>query len=101
VSTGSNESIGAIEQVLGYRAAKIATGGSVSWFALDQACAVVKERWEFQDGAVSEKRVVAIIPGEPSAALFDVPRQYQEVPLDKMGLGYKPSAQELVERGRL
>jgi len=67
------------EIVAGYRTAKIADGLTTSWHALDYGCALVKDRWDFSATEVSEKELVALVPGEPDKALFDVPAHYREV----------------------
>jgi hypothetical protein len=67
------------ETIAGYRTAKVADGTITSWYALDYGCATVKERWEFSATEVSEKELVALVPGEPDPSLFDVPAHYREV----------------------
>ena len=70
------------EEVLdGYRVVKLTFNGSITqWFALDYGCALIKDRAEWPDGQMSETRLVAILPGEPSPSLFDDPAGLQEVP---------------------
>ena len=65
----------------GYRAVKLSYHGFMTqWFALDYGCAVIKDRAEWPDGQMSEKRLVALIPGEPAPSMFDDPAGFQEVP---------------------
>src|ERR1700732_2291358 len=59
------------EVINGYRTVEITSGPITQWLALDYGCAVVKDRAEWGDGQVSEKKLIALIPGEPSASLFD------------------------------
>ena len=72
------------ETVEGYRAAKVTSGAKdralTTWYALDHGCAKVKSSMGFETGDRSELRLVTLIPGEPEAALFDVPEDYQEGP---------------------
>lgn len=77
------------ETIAGYRTAKIAAGIITSWYALDYGCASVKERWEFSATEVSEKELVALVPGEPDPSLFDVPAHYREVLPSERLLGPK------------
>ena len=77
------------ETIAGYRTAKIADGLTTSWHALDYGCALVKDRWEFSATEVSEKELVALVAGEPDAALFDVPAHYREVLPSERILGPK------------
>jgi hypothetical protein len=69
-----------IEQVGEYRAAKISLGPMTRWLALDYGCAPVREKAEWGDGQASEKRLVSLASGEPSATLFNDPAGFQEVP---------------------
>jgi hypothetical protein len=64
----------------GYRAVRLTYGSTTHWFALDYGCALIKDRAEWPDGQMSEKRLVALIPGEPGPSLFDDPAGFQEVP---------------------
>jgi len=64
----------------GYRAVKLTYGSTTQWFALDYGCALIKDRAEWPDGQMSEKRLVALIPGEPAPSLFDDPAGFQEGP---------------------
>ncbi len=66
--------------VNGYRAVKLVSGSTTQWFALDYGCALIKARAEWADGQISEKRLVALIPGEPSPSLFEDPAGIHEVP---------------------
>jgi hypothetical protein len=67
----------------GLRTAKIADGPTTHWYALDYGCALVRARMEWENGSVSEKNLLALVKGEPDAALFHVPQVYQEVPPSK------------------
>src|SRR5579859_6802078 len=67
------------EVINGYRAVKLMDGFATHWLALDYGCALIKDRAEWPDGQVSEKRLVALIPGEPAPSLFDDPAGVQEV----------------------
>jgi len=68
------------EVIAGYRAVKLTSGVTAQWFALDYGCALIKDRAEWPDGQMSEKRLVALIPGEPAPSMFDDPAGFQEVP---------------------
>lgn len=72
------------EVVDGYRTVRISSGGGTRWHALDYGCALVKDRMEWSDGQVSEKKLVTLIPGEPSPSLFDDPSGFEEVPPSQM-----------------
>lgn len=72
------------ENVDGYRTAKITDGPVTSWFALDFGCAIIKERADWGGGQVSETKLLALIPGEPSPALFEEPANLREVPFSQM-----------------
>ena len=76
----SSESPDGEEVINGYRTVKLTHGSMIQWFALDYGCALVKDRAEWPDGQISEKRLVALIPGEPAPSLFDDPAGFQEVP---------------------
>jgi len=69
-----------------YRAMGITSPGHKIWYALDHGCAMVRERFEFADGVVSEKTLLTLIPGEPDPALFEVPPTYTEVPPSVLAL---------------
>jgi len=77
------------ETLAGYRTAKILRGGVTEWFALDYGCALVKDTWNFATGEVSEKSLVALLPGEPNAELFEIPAGAREVPPSERMLGPK------------
>lgn len=81
------ESISGEETVAGYRAVKITRNNATRWFALDCGCAMVKERMDWGSQGVSEKSLVALIPGEPEAALFHVPANAKEGPPSERMLG--------------
>jgi hypothetical protein len=70
------------EVIEGYRAVKLIEDASVTqWFALEYGCALIKGRFEWPDGqGMSEKRLVALILGEPAPSMFDDPAGFQEVP---------------------
>jgi hypothetical protein len=69
------------EFIEGYRTVKLTSEGYITqWFALDYGCALIKARAEWPDGQISEKRLVALIPGEPAPSMFDDPAGFQEVP---------------------
>jgi hypothetical protein len=72
------------EMVDGYRTVKIASGQGTRWHALDYGCALVKDRMEWSDGQVSEKKLVTLVPGEPSPSLFDDPNGFEEIPPSQM-----------------
>lgn len=78
-SSLQQESLGE-ELVEGYRTAKVSYGATTVWLALDYGCAMIKDRAEWPDGQASEKRLIALFPGEPSASMFDDPTGFQEVP---------------------
>lgn len=82
------------EVVNGYRTAKITDGPTTRWLALDCACALIKDRAEWPDGQASEKRLVALIPGEPTASMFDDLAGLQEVPPSRWLSPASPSAQD-------
>jgi hypothetical protein len=67
----------------GYRAVKLTYGPTTQWLALDYGCALIKDRAEWPDGQMSEKRLVALIPGEPSPSMFDDPAGFEEVPFSR------------------
>ena len=72
------------EVIDGYRAVKLTHGSTTQWLALDYGCAPIKDRAEWPDGQASEKRLIALIPGEPSASMFDDPAGFQEVPPSRL-----------------
>jgi hypothetical protein len=67
-----------LEQVAGYRTARISAGNSTSWFALDHGCALIKRVIDYGDNEASYLDLVTLVPGEPSEALFSVPDDYKE-----------------------
>lgn len=67
-----------------YRAVKLTRGPTTHWFALAYGCALIKDRAEWPDGQMSEKRLVALMPGEPAPSLFEVPAGFQEVPPSRL-----------------
>jgi hypothetical protein len=74
------EQASGIEVQDGYRAAKVMHRGQTSWFALDYSCALVRSRITWDNGAFNEKRLVALVKGEPDPALFHIANGYREVP---------------------
>ena len=85
--TSMPETFAGEETIAGYRTAKIVSNVITAWYALDYGCALVKDRWGFTTGEVSEKELVALIPGEPDGALFAVPADAREVPPSERILG--------------
>jgi len=77
--TSPPETLAGEEVVSGYQTAKIVSDSRTSWHALDYGCASVKEMWDFGKGEVSEKQLVALVPGEPEASLFEIPAGSREV----------------------
>ncbi len=84
------------EVIDGYRAVKLTYGSTTQWFALDYGCALIKDRAEWPDGQMSEKRLVALMPGEPSPSLFDDPAGFQEVPPSRL-FPDRPNATATIE----
>jgi hypothetical protein len=84
VSGQEGERVAGEEVIGGYRTVKLTAGPATQWLALDYGCALIKDRAEWGDGQVSEKRLVALIPGEPSPALFDDPVGFEEVTTSKL-----------------
>lgn len=78
--SGFQETPDGEEVIDGYRAVKLTRGSGAHWFALDYGCALIKSRYEWPDGQKSEKRLVALIPGEPAPSMFHDPAGFQEVP---------------------
>ena len=76
----SDETFLGEETIGGYQTVKIGSGIVTEWRALDYGCALVKDRWDFSPTEFTEKELVALVGGEPDAALFDVPVKYREVP---------------------
>lgn len=77
--TSLQEIIQGEEMINGYRTVKITANNITSWYSLDYGCAPVKDRadWGGNQG-FSEHNLVALIPGEPDATLFQVPEQARE-----------------------
>lgn len=69
-----------LESVAGYRAAKIVSGVTTRWLALDHGCAPLKRIIDWGEKGSSELTLVSLIPGEPSSALFSTPDSYREGP---------------------
>jgi hypothetical protein len=97
---GSNvhEEIADHEVISGYRTVKLTTnfgGGSrmTRWLALDHGCARLQDRWDWQDGQVSEKRLLSMTAGEPIIALYDEPAQFEEVSYSNL-LGPSATSQD-------
>lgn len=78
-----------IEKIGSYGARKALHGGVTTWLAVDYGCAMIKERWEFKDGEVSEKNLVALMQGEPARSLFEVGQTLTEVAPSAILLGPK------------
>ncbi len=91
------EVISGEETILGYRTVKITNNNATWWFALDYGCAMVKSRMDWGGQGVSGKNLVALIPGEPEAALFDV-AQFREAPFSEMLLGPGKKLEDLGPR---
>ena len=92
------------ETIAGYRTVKLTDKNNITaWYALDCGCAMVKSRHDWGNG-FTEKNLVALIPGEPEAALFEVSAQAREVPPSVMILGsgedWKNAQPHTVERLR-
>lgn len=68
------------ETVAGYRTAKIVVKNDTRWLALDYGCALVKSITDLGARGRSETVLVSLTPGEPAAALFAVPDNFQEGP---------------------
>jgi len=78
------EKPGGEEVINGYRTVKLINGEITEWHALDYGCALIKGRYEWPDGqTISEKRLVALTPGEPASSLFDDPGGLEEVPFSR------------------
>ncbi|HEX7334113.1 MAG TPA: hypothetical protein VF290_21585 [Pyrinomonadaceae bacterium] len=86
------------ETIAGYKTVKISSGIITSWYALDYGCAQVKDIWQFSPGEFTEKELVALVGGEPDAALFDVPAKYREVSPSERILGSNKPHNEAVEK---
>lgn len=77
---GVAQRIEAIENVGPYRAVRISIGPITQWFALDHGCALVKEVDDWGSSGKGEKKLVSLVPGEPTASLFHEPAEFEEVP---------------------
>lgn len=82
------EEVAGEEFVNGYRTVKLINksgeGSMTDWLAIDQGCALVKDKAEFTGGEASEKKLVELKVGEPSPILFEDPAGYEEVPFSRM-----------------
>jgi len=78
------------EQLLGNRAAKTSVGNSTSWYALDHSCALLQQVWQWDDGAITEKKLLMLSFGEPEKSLFYVPDSFREVPPSQIANGPNP-----------
>lgn len=67
-----------VEPVQGHRAAKFTRKSGEYWYALDAGCAPIKRRLNFAGGGHSDLRLVSLLVGEPSEALFAAPAGYEE-----------------------
>jgi hypothetical protein len=85
--TSTTETFVSEETVAGYRTAKVVSDVITAWYALEYGCALVKDRWGFETGEVSEKQLVALTGGEPNPALFEIPGNAAEVPPSERLLG--------------
>jgi hypothetical protein len=81
------ESALAEERISGYRAEKVLAGNHTAWYALDYGCALVKEHFDWGNGAMSDKYLILLRPGEPEDALFSVPPGYADVPASAFAHG--------------
>jgi hypothetical protein len=91
--SSSQETFLGVETISGYQTAKIQSDIITSWYALDYGCALLKDRWEFTPFEVTEKELVSLVAGEPTAALFEIPTHYREVPPSERMLGSKKDHQ--------
>jgi hypothetical protein len=80
------------ETIAGLRGIKLGKGERTSWFALEHGCAPLGERWVWKDGAVTEKVLVSLTPGEPELLAFYVPDSFKEVPPSQIATREMPSA---------
>lgn len=96
------EVISGEEAVAGYRAVKIKNNNITWWFALDVGCAMVKASYDWGKQGSGEKNLSALIPGEPEAALFDVPADIREAPpserMPRPGVTLQPKDIDLFRR---
>jgi hypothetical protein len=92
-SRSTPEVINGEEVIAGYKAVKASKDNWTWWFALDHGCATVKVRIDWGSQGYSEKNLVALIPGEPASALFDIPADDREMPPSErvLGRGKDPS----------
>jgi hypothetical protein len=68
------------ESILGYKTVKIANDEAVtSWYSLEHGCALLQQRVAPAGKPVLEKTLYSLLLGEPSADLFDVAANFQEV----------------------
>jgi len=74
------ESYSGTEMVDGHKAAKVTRGRDTSWHALEYGCAPVKHHTDWGNGSFNEKKLVALVKGEPDPALFHVVSAAKEVP---------------------
>jgi hypothetical protein len=79
-ATQRGEAVEAEEAIAGFRTVRIGSKGLTSWFALDHGCALVASRMDFGAEGMSEKELVALLPGDPEHNLFAVPSSYEEGP---------------------
>ncbi len=89
------EFISGEETISGYRTVKITRNDATSWFALDYGCAIVKSRMDWCGQGFTDQNLVALIPGEPEAALFDASAQFREAPPSEMLLGPRKKLENL------
>jgi hypothetical protein len=82
------------EIVDGYRAVKITANEFTWWFALDFGCAMIKSRYDWGPNSFTEKKLVALIPGEPAAAIFNIPPDNKEMRPSERILGLGKSASD-------
>jgi hypothetical protein len=79
VLPGTKEQLLGEETASGFRAVKVQFYNITRWFALDHGCALIGERFIWDDGTSNEKVLVSLISGEPDFSLFHVPESYKEV----------------------
>lgn len=97
------ESVVGEDSISGYRAAKVVSGNQTSWYALDNGCALLRTRADFEDGSASEKTLVALMVSEPERALFYVPTSYKEVPPSQLAVrpGTSPAGRQVTQLQKL
>lgn len=98
-SFDSDQTLVGEETIAGFRTVKISSGIITSWHALDYGCAKVKDIWQFGPTEFTEKELVALIGGEPDAALFHVPTKYREVSPSERIMGPDKGRQPCNESG--